>query len=75
MADALPARLGAPKAPPEWGFDSLICCRANRLPFAAARALIEGDAKHSSLLILIGQSKRSYAGADAEAAHLQCAEQ
>jgi chromosomal replication initiator protein len=38
-AEALPSRLGTPKAPPEWGFDALICCRANRLPFAAAREL------------------------------------
>jgi len=32
-------RPGAPTAPPDWGFESLISCRANRLPFAAAREL------------------------------------
>lgn len=40
---------------------------ARALPFAAVRALLEGEAKHSSLVILMGHNRRSYAGADAEA--------
>ncbi|NLW49736.1 MAG: hypothetical protein GXY85_02690 [Candidatus Brocadiaceae bacterium] len=38
-AEPLCVRLGAPKAPADWSFDALICCGANRLPFAAAREL------------------------------------
>jgi aspartyl aminopeptidase len=53
------------------GVDRALIASANHyaraLPFAATRALLESDAKHSSLLILMGHSERSYAGADAEA--------
>jgi aspartyl aminopeptidase len=37
------------------------------LPFAATQALLEGEAKNHTLLILMGQDRSSYAGAGAEA--------
>lgn len=40
---------------------------ARAFPFAATRALLENESKHTSLVILMGHSKSSHAGADAEA--------
>jgi aspartyl aminopeptidase len=40
---------------------------ARAFPYAAARALLENPSKHSTLVILMGHSERSYAGAGAEA--------
>lgn len=43
---------------------------ARALPYAAARALVESPAEHTSLVILMGHNARSHAGADAES-HVQ----
>ena len=57
-------------APTFVGVDRALIAGANHvsraLPFAAMQALLEGEAKHSTLLILMGNDRSSYAGAGPE---------